>query len=88
MKKITTPEEFELLDALIDAISQGCCDFGDCKFDTMALSAYTHGARTLAEYGVVKIHRQHGRQVIFSFKTEAYKKIADRFRDIPTKEQR
>jgi hypothetical protein len=54
----------ELLDALEDVVNQACWSNDDGLLDSMALSAYAHGLRTLAEYGRVTIEHSVGRRVI------------------------
>lgn len=56
-----------LLDALEDVVNQACSnphDPKDPELDSMALSAYAHGMRTLAKYGWLEINSEHGRRVI------------------------
>jgi hypothetical protein len=69
----------ELLDALEDVVNQACSTqqfrshlgdnvgTDDWELDSMALSAYAHGLRTLAKHGRVKIEQQAGRRVIASW---------------------
>jgi hypothetical protein len=57
----------DLLDTLADVINQACGDVyagGITELDSMALSAYADGMRTLARYGRLTIIEQHGRRVI------------------------
>lgn len=60
-------ERNALLDALEDVVNQACSnphDGKDPELDSMALSAYAHGMRTLAKYGWMEIISEYGRRVI------------------------
>lgn len=60
---MTGQEEFdELLEDLQGVISQACDNGRD--IDSMALSSYADGMRTLAEHGRLIIDHEYGRRVI------------------------
>ena len=61
-----TVEITSLLDALEDVLVQATTGPGDGwnTMDSMALSAYADGIRTLDKYGRVKIEHEAGRRVI------------------------
>jgi hypothetical protein len=54
----------ELLDLVEDLTRQGCAIDDDGTVDSMALSAYADGLRTLAAAGRYEILTEHGRRVI------------------------
>ena len=60
----------ELLNALYDVLYQACADENG-QGDSRAETAYAKGLRLLAEYGLFKIEKEHGRRVIGRFVGEA-----------------
>jgi hypothetical protein len=61
---MTSPEVVEeLLDTLAEVIQQSCWSEQDKELDSMAISAYADGIRTLAAHGKVQITAEVGRRV-------------------------
>jgi hypothetical protein len=63
----------ELIEALIDVTNQGCYSANGTnqdnpEIDSMALSAYAHALRLLAQLGKFEITSEYGRRVIGSWK--------------------
>lgn len=66
MEKIKTPktdEEKDMLESMFDFVLQACSIEG-YLLDSMGISTYADGIKTLEEYGKVKILKEHGRRII------------------------
>jgi len=58
-----TKEEENMLESMLDFILQACSVDGGL-LDSMGISTYADGIKTLAEYGKVKILEERGRRII------------------------
>jgi hypothetical protein len=80
------PSRVDLLDALEDVLNQACGEDGpDGKryMDSMALSAYAIGLRTLEKSGRIRITKSYGRRVIAEWVPGADRIVLEEVSDAP-----
>ena len=61
--KPKTEQEKDMLESIFDFVLQACSE-DDKLLDSMCISTYADGIKTLAEYGKVKILKERGRRII------------------------